>query len=66
MISLHCFSFKWIDEKRRELGCDPAILEKSVHALDLLALLAENGPHFVFKGGNKLAFATPNYSASFD
>ena len=59
MISPHCFSFKWIDEKRRELGCDPAILEKSVHALDLLALLAENGPYFVFKGGTSLLLRLP-------
>jgi hypothetical protein len=53
----------WADEKRRELGnCDPVLLEKCVHALTLLGLLAESGLPFIFKGGTSLLLHLPQIS----
>ncbi len=40
--------------------CDPAILEKCVHALTLLGYLAESGLPFLFKGGTSLLLQLPD------
>ena len=40
--------------KREELGgCDPVLLEKTIHAFALLDALATRGLEFVFKGGTR-------------
>lgn len=54
------FTPRWIHARRKELGgCDPAILEKCVHALTLLGFLAEGGLTFLFKGGTSLLLHLP-------
>lgn len=60
MFPADAFTPSWINAKRRELGgCDPAILEKCVHALTLLGYLAETGLSFLFKGGTSLLLHLP-------
>lgn len=60
MFPADAFTPSWINAKRRELGgCDPAILEKCVHALTLLGYLAETGLPFLFKGGTSLLLHLP-------
>lgn len=60
MFPAEAFTRVWINAKRRELGgCDPAILEKCVHALTLLGHLAESGLPFLFKGGTSLLLHLP-------
>jgi len=55
MIQQHCFDRTWIDARQAELGLrDPGLLEKCIHALQLLGLLAESGLPFVFKGGTSM------------
>ena len=60
MFPAEVFTPAWINAKRRELGgCDPAILEKCVHALILLEHLAESGLSFLFKGGTSRRHPDP-------
>jgi len=68
MFPASTYARAWADEKRRELGnCDPALLEKCVHALTLLGLLAESGLPFIFKGGTSLLLHLPEiYRLSID
>ena len=55
MLSKKCFSWDWINLKRKDLLVkDLGILEKSIHALALLAHLSESGLPFVLKGGISL------------
>lgn len=55
MISGECFTSDWQARKRTELGgCDPVLLEKTIHAIALLDALAGHGLDFVFKGGTSL------------
>lgn len=55
MIQQHCFDRTWIEAQQAELGLrDPGLLEKCIHALQLLGLLAESGLPFVFKGGTSM------------
>jgi len=55
MVPKIAYTPEWINTQRRLLGgCDPQILEKSVHALALLGHLAETGLPFLFKGGTSL------------
>jgi hypothetical protein len=55
MIHRKCFTLQWLQEKREEFGiADRGILEKSIHALALLAHLSDSGLQFVFKGGTSL------------
>jgi predicted nucleotidyltransferase component of viral defense system len=54
------FQPDWVNQQRRQLGnCDPAILEKCVHALTLLGYLVESGLPFIFKGGTSLLLHMP-------
>ena len=54
------FQPDWINHQRRQLGnCDPAILEKCVHALTLLGYLVERDMQFIFKGGTSLLLHMP-------
>ena len=55
MIRSHCFQRAWIDSKRTELAvADAVLLEKCIHALQLLGLLAGSPLEFVFKGGTSM------------
>lgn len=52
MIADQCFTMEWQVRKRAELGgCDPVLLEKTIHAFALLDAMAARGLEFVFKGG---------------
>jgi hypothetical protein len=60
MFPAAAFKPEWINTQRRQLGnCDPAILEKCVHALTLLGYLVESGLPFIFKGGTSLLLHMP-------
>jgi hypothetical protein len=60
MISNECFTSQWQTRKREELGgCDPVLLEKTIHAFALLDALATQGLEFVFKGGTSLLLRLP-------
>ena len=60
MIADTCFSAEWQVRKREELGgCDPVLLEKTIHAFALLDALAARGLEFVFKGGTSLLLRLP-------
>ena len=60
MIADECFSGEWQTRKREELGgCDPVLLEKTIHAFALLDALAGRGLDFVFKGGTSLLLRLP-------
>ena len=60
MISRDCFTGAWQTRKRAELGgCDPVLLEKTIHAIALLDALAGRGLNFVFKGGTSLLLLLP-------
>jgi len=60
MIDDNCFSSEWQGRKREELGgCDPVLLEKTIHAFALLDALAARGLEFVFKGGTSLLLRLP-------
>lgn len=40
-----CFTKQWLDGQRKEMGrVDPGLLEKSIHALELVGLLAAKDP----------------------
>jgi len=62
MIEHDCFKKSWIDDKRQELRVmDPGLLEKCIHALQLLGRLSEEGGfEFVFKGGTSLILLLAN------
>ena len=56
MLVTHCYSREWIERKRTGLRvADPGLLEKCIHALELLGQLLEIGEFdFVFKGGTSM------------
>jgi len=61
MIDEQCFTSGWQARKREEFGgCDPVLLEKTVHAFALLDALASRGLDFVFKGGTSLLLRLPH------
>ena len=60
MIDPKCFTAEWQAEKRVGLGgCDPVLLEKTIHAFALLDALAGKGLDFIFKGGTSLLLRLP-------
>jgi len=60
MINPECFTYSWQTQKRSELGgCDPVLLEKTIHAFALLDALAHAGLDFVFKGGTSILLRLP-------
>jgi len=60
MIDGKCFTNEWQLTKRKELGgCDPVLLEKTIHAFALLDALANRGLNFIFKGGTSLMLRLP-------
>jgi len=61
MVSNECLTAEWQARKRQELGgCDPVLLEKTIHAFVLLDALAARGLEFVFKGGTSLLLRLPH------
>ena len=55
MIANQCLTKEWIARKKQEMGSvDPALLEKSIHAIALLCGLGESPIPFVFKGGTSM------------
>lgn len=55
MIANQCFTKEWVVRKKQEMGSvDPALLEKSIHALALLCGLGGSSIPFVFKGGTSM------------
>ncbi|MDD2238086.1 MAG: nucleotidyl transferase AbiEii/AbiGii toxin family protein [Kiritimatiellae bacterium] len=47
-----CFTKEWLNEQREQMyRVDPGLLEKSIHALELVGHLARYRLPFVFKGG---------------
>jgi hypothetical protein len=60
MIDPKCFTKIWQAQKRAELsGCDPVLLEKTIHVFALLDALASQGVDFVFEGGTSLLLRLP-------
>lgn len=54
MIDASIFSKDYIDQKRKQLKCDPTILERTIFALGLLEAMVKTGADFIFKGGSCL------------
>jgi len=47
-----CFTKEWLDDQRAQIQrVDPGQLEKSIHAVELVGLLAQKEIPFSFKGG---------------
>ncbi|MCC5851069.1 MAG: nucleotidyl transferase AbiEii/AbiGii toxin family protein [Verrucomicrobia bacterium] len=60
MIEGECFTTEYLQAQRRQFGLvDPLLLEKCIHALALLGLLAESEMPFLFKGGTSLLLHLP-------
>src|SRR6266487_2623171 len=60
MVSNECLTAEWQTRKRQELGgCDPVLLEKTIHAFAMLDALSARGLEFVFKGGTSLLLRLP-------
>ena len=56
-----CFTKAWLDEQRTKMGrVDPGLLEKSIHALELVGLLAQKNLPFSFKGGTCMLLLLEN------
>lgn len=55
MIRPECFQSPWLQAQKERLEVrDAALLERCIHALDLVARLRHAGLEFVFKGGTSL------------
>ena len=55
MISLKCFQLPWLQAQKARLGArDLSMLERCIHALELVDQLQHAGLDFVFKGGTSL------------
>jgi len=56
-----CFTKDWLDEQRKQMRrVDPGLLEKSIHALELVGLLAQKEIPFSFKGGTCMLLLLEN------
>jgi hypothetical protein len=56
-----CFAKGWLDKQRAEMTrVDPGLLEKSIHALELVGLLAHKEIPFSFKGGTCMLLLLEN------
>jgi len=56
-----CFTKEWLDAQRTNMPrVDPGLLEKSIHALELVGLLAHRELPFSFKGGTCILLLLPN------
>lgn len=63
MINTSIFKKEYIDQTRKELKCDPTILERTIFAFGLLEAMVKSGAKFIFKGGSclLLMFNKPYY-----
>lgn len=60
MLAKGCFTKEWLNKIKGEFpAVDPTILEKTIYAFELVALLKEEGIDFVFKGGTALLLLLP-------
>jgi len=60
MIDHKCFSKEWILNLRTKYPkTDPLLLEKTIHAFELLGLLQTSDESFIFKGGTALMLHLP-------
>ena len=56
-----CFTKDWLDAQRTQMKrVDPGLLEKSIHALELVGLLAQKEIPFSFKGGTCMLLLLEN------
>ena len=62
MITTDCFTKDWIDCLRGLYpGTDPGLLEKTIHAFELIGILSRSDTPFVFKGGTALMLHLPDF-----
>jgi hypothetical protein len=60
MIAKECFSKEWVlSVKERYPLASQVLLEKAIHAFELLGLLVQSKKPFVFKGGTSLVLLLP-------
>ena len=59
MIKKKCFENNWIISKYKEIKADPILIEKAIHAFELLGSLIENNVNLIFKGGTGLMLLVP-------
>lgn len=56
-----CFTREWLDAQQTQMQrVDPGLLEKSIHALELVGLLAKKELPFSFKGGTCMLLLLEN------
>lgn len=56
------FTKEWIQAKRSAYkGADPGLIEKQIHAFELLHCLVKSEKEFVFKGGTSLHLLLPDH-----
>ncbi len=62
MIIDKSFTKEWIQAKRSAYkGADPGLIEKQIHAFELLHCLVKSEKEFVFKGGTSLHLILPDH-----
>ena len=59
MIKKECFRSERVSEIAREIRVDPALIERTIYAFELLGGLIEKGIDLVFKGGTSLMLMIP-------
>ncbi len=59
MITKECFRAERVLEIAREIKVDPALIERTIYAFELLGGLVEKGIDLVFKGGTSLMLMIP-------
>jgi hypothetical protein len=59
MIESSCFKSKWIKNKHKKIKIDPILIERAIHAFELLGILVISGINLVFKGGTSLMLLIP-------
>lgn len=59
MIRRYCFQEEWIRIKGKEINADPILIERTIYAFELLALLIKGKTPLIFKGGTSLMLLIP-------
>ncbi|MFQ5835990.1 MAG: hypothetical protein ACE5HR_08750, partial [bacterium] len=54
IIRKSCFQEEWIRIKGKEINADPILIERTIYAFELLALLIKGKTPLIFKGGTSL------------
>jgi len=55
------FTKNWIVQKSKELKYDPTLVEKVIHAFELLSFLIDKSVNLIFKGGTSLLLLLPEH-----